>query len=114
MKLALGQHGVHLTLMCHDAPPLMELRVRNFEPVGSEERMSFGAGAEPYVFVAQLDEEGLGVTGERDISDDFLNALSAETQWRVNYGSQDTGLLDAPPAEATQSFVAACRAIVAG
>lgn len=91
----------------------MQLRVDSFRPIGSEERMSFGAGDDVYVFVAQLDEEGPGVTGESEISSALLDALSADRVWRVNYGAQDAGPFDAPPAEAVQSFVAACGEIVA-
>jgi hypothetical protein len=82
-----------------------------FKPVGSEERMSIGAGDAIAVLVATPadDRTPPTVKGEGDADPAFLAALGEGRKIAVNYGYQNMGPYDGPPAAMAQAFVAGCR-----
>jgi hypothetical protein len=100
-----------LNLACLYAPQRMRITVSSFTKIGSEERLSFGAGDEPFVFVAQLDEAGPGVAAEREVSLDLVERLLNAAAVSANYGAQNVGPFTAPPREVAETFAATCREI---
>jgi hypothetical protein len=102
--------GLLLSLTCEGAPPRMTVSVPGFREIGSEERLSFGADDEPFVFVAQLGQQS-GVRGEAAIYDDLLQRLARANTVGAVYGAQRLGPVAAPSAEQAAAFAAACRAI---
>ena len=79
-----------------------------FKHVESEERMSGGAGNTVVTLVATADGEG-GVKGEGPIDQDFIRALGEGRKVAVNYGYQNMGPFNGPPADAAALFAAGCR-----
>jgi hypothetical protein len=77
-----------------------------FKPVGSEERMSLGAGDVVVTLVATPD--GAAVKGEGPVDPDFLRAFAEGRKVAVNYGYQNMGPYDGPPPDLAAPFVAAC------
>lgn len=106
-----GDGAPVLNLACLYAPERMRITVSSFTKIGSEERLSFGAGDEPLVFVAQLDEAGPGVAAEREVSLDLVERLLNAAAVSANYGAQNVGPFTAPPREVAETFAATCREI---
>lgn len=111
--LVLQREGgfVVLNIACLNAPPRMRVSVPDFSEISSEERLSFGADSEPFVFVAQLGDAEPGVAAERDVSLDLAERLLNARTIAVNYGAQNAGPYAAPPREVAEIFVTACRDI---
>ena len=84
------------------------VRGEDFKHVESEERMSVGAGNTVVTLVATADGEG-GVKGEGPIDQDFIRALGEGRKVAVNYGYQNMGPFNGPPADAAALFAAGCR-----
>jgi uncharacterized membrane protein len=84
------------------------VNVPAFQPIGSEERMSFGSGGEVVALVANAhgDTERGGVTGEGVVPDHLDRILSGAVS--VSYGSQVSGPHAAPPADLAAAEIAAC------
>jgi hypothetical protein len=78
--------------------------------VGSEERMSVGAGdiIATLVATAATDRNPPTVKGEGAIDEAFVRAVGEGRKIAVNYGYQNMGPYDGPPAEMAGNFVAAC------
>lgn len=79
-----------------------------FKHVGSEERMSVGAGNTVVTLVATGDEDGR-VKGEGPIDADFIRAVGEGRKIAVNYGYQDMGPYNGPPSAVAALFAAGCR-----
>jgi hypothetical protein len=81
------------------------------KPVGSEERMSIGAGntVATLAATAATDRNPPTVKGEGAIDEDFVRAVGEGRKIAVNYGYQNMGPFDGPPAEMAQNFVAGCQ-----
>lgn len=81
-----------------------------FQPIGSEERMSIGAGDAIAVLVATPAEDRTPPTvkGEGEADPAFLAALGEGRKIAVNYGYQNMGPYDGPPAGMAQAFVSGC------
>jgi hypothetical protein len=79
--------------------------------VGSEERMSVGAGdtIATLVATAATDRSPPTVKGEGAIDEDFIRAVGEGRKIAVNYGYQNMGPFDGPPAEMAQNFVTGCK-----
>jgi len=108
------QDGAGLTVLnlaCLYAPERMRITVSSFTKIGSEERLSFGADDEPFVFVAQLEEAGPGVAAEREVSLDLVERLLNADAVSANYGAQNAGPFAAPPRAEAESFATTCREI---
>ncbi|HEX5776997.1 MAG TPA: hypothetical protein VFX95_10005 [Caulobacteraceae bacterium] len=78
-----------------------------FKHVESEERMSVGAGNTVVTMVATAD--GDGVKGEGPIDADFIRAVGEGRKIAVNYGYQNMGPFNGPPANVAALFAAGCR-----
>lgn len=81
------------------------------KPVGSEERMSIGAGdvIATLVATAATDRNPPTVRGEGALDQDFIRAVGEGRKIAVNYGYQNMGPFDGPPTEMAQNFVAGCK-----
>jgi len=104
--MELWQDGVQLLKIECDRKTGLTLHGAQFKPVGSEERMSVGAGDVVVTLVATPD--GAAVKGEGAADPDFLLALSQGRKVAVNYGYQNMGPYDGPPRALAEPFVAAC------
>lgn len=109
-----GAGNTVLNLACLHAPErmrIMRITVASFTKIGSEERLSFGADDEPFVFVAQLDEAEPGVAAEGEVSLDLLERLLNAEVVSANYGAQNAGPFAAPSRDAAETFAITCREI---
>ena len=117
--LATSALGATLTLAGSGSEPAMRLlcpagedrfivNVAAFEPIGSEERMTFGQGPSVVTLVADPtgDELRGGVTGEGPVPGELVQLLSGQVA--ANYGAQNSGPHPMPPAELVNGFAAAC------
>src|SRR5690606_35712589 len=79
-----------------------------FEPIGSEERMSFGSGGEVVALVADTegDRQRGGVSGTGEVPVELASLIRGPIG--VNYGARNSGPHPAPPAPLAQAFLAAC------
>lgn len=98
-----------VTLFCPAGSNDLLVNVPAFRPIGSEERMSFGAGGTVVTLVADPrgDKQRGGVTGRGPVPSELpiiLRGLVA-----VNYGSQNSGPYAPPSAKMAKSFLAGCR-----
>jgi hypothetical protein len=98
-----------LNIACLRTPARMRVTVPAFSEIGSEERLSFGADGEPFVFVAQLGDDQLGVAGEREVQLDLVTRLLNAEAVTASYGTQVAGPYAAPPRDQAETFAAACR-----
>lgn len=87
-----------IRLACPRSGAKLSVNVPSFDPVGSEERLTFGSGRQAVTLVADSQGDGRlgGVTGEGAVPANLGELLSGAV-W-VNYGSQNAAAA-APPAE---------------
>jgi len=97
-----------LRIFCPAGTGKLLVNVPGFEPVGSEERLSFGQGGEAEALVADSSGDSTrgGVTGEGPVPQTLGTLLSGEVS--ASYGSQVSGPHPAPPANLVAAFVGAC------
>jgi len=98
-----------VTLFCPAGSNDLLVNVPGFRPVGSEERMSFGAGGTAVALVADPrgDRQRGGVTGRGPVPSELPTILRSRIA--VNYGSQNSGPYAPPSPEMAKSFLAGCR-----
>lgn len=101
-------------LACLSQPARVVVRVRDFTIVGSEERLTLGAGNEAFALVADTQSDEPGVSAEGAIDPMLLDHLARTTEISAVYGAQRAGPYNAPDAETLSNFVTACRDIAAG
>ena len=65
-----------LTLACGADAPAFRITVPDFEPIGSEDRLTLGAGDEAFAHVADLQASGPGVTGGGPLDPDLIDRLA--------------------------------------
>lgn len=99
-----------IVLECAASPARMTVSVPRFREIASEERLSFGADDEPFVFVAQLGAPS-GVTAEGPISADLLERMTRASTVTANYGAQYEGPHPAPPGPQAAAFSENCRRV---
>lgn len=104
--LSLWEDGVQLLTIECDPKTGLIVHGGQFKPVGSEERMSIGAGDVVVTLVAT--PEGPAVKGEGPADPDFLRAFAESRKVAVNYGYQNMGPYDGPPRDLAEPFAAAC------
>ncbi|WP_454598619.1 hypothetical protein [Qipengyuania sp. SM2507] len=98
-----------MLLFCPAGEDRLLVNIPAFRPIGSEERLSFGSGAEAHALVADTrgDKQRGGVSGEGAVPAN-LAALIAGPLAAV-YGAQQSGPHPAPPAELARGFVEGCE-----
>lgn len=97
-------------IVCPEAGGSIAVNVPAFQPIGSEERLSFGSGGYVVTLVADTegDAERGGVTGEGAVPQEIAQILSGAVS--ASYGSQVSGPHPAPPAEMAAAELTACKA----
>jgi hypothetical protein len=113
-----------LQLACRTDAPAFRITVPGFQPVGSEDRLTLGAGDEAFAHAADLDEAfahaadleaaGPGVSGGGPIDGDLIDRLAKGEPVRAVYGAQSTGPLQAAHPEALAAFAGRCRGLRGG
>ena len=100
-----------VTLFCPAATKDLLVNVPGFQPIGSEERMTFGSGGIAVTLVADPrgDAGRGGVTGRGRLPDELAAILRGPEGLGVNYGAQNSGPHAAPGPEAARLFLRGCR-----
>ncbi|HEV2129851.1 MAG TPA: hypothetical protein VGR27_02030 [Longimicrobiaceae bacterium] len=102
-----------LRIACIRDPALMTIVAETFQPIASEERLSFGVDGEPFTFVADpTADRPSGVQAEAPIPGELLDRMQAAREVSAVYGAQTLGPYMPPDPEMAARFVAACREIV--
>ena len=105
-----GRGGARLlTLFCPARSKTLLVNVPAFRAIGSEERMTFGAGGTAITLVADPrgDRRRGGVSGTGPVPSELAAILRGRIA--VNYGAQNSGPHAQPPPELAKSFLAGCR-----
>lgn len=97
-----------LRLFCPAGTGKLLVNVPGFDPIGSEERLSFGQGGEAEALVADSSGDSArgGVTGEGPVPENLAALLSGRVS--ASYGAQVSGPHPAPPADLVTAFAGAC------
>ncbi len=109
VELILGAaESPRLRLLCREGRNELLVNVPAFEPIGSEERLSFGGGGEVVALVADSggDRERGGVSATTAVPDDLVALISGPVS--ASYGAQTSGPHETPPPQLAQAFAAAC------
>ena len=110
VALALAAPGgpASVRLFCPAAAGQLIVNVSSFQPIGSEERMSFGSGGAAHALVGDPggDAQRGGVSGAGPVPDNLAALVSGPLS--VSYGAQTSGPHAAPPRNLAAAFVAAC------
>lgn len=103
-----------LQLSCRADPAMLHIVVPGFTPVGSEDRLTLGAGDEAFAHVADLDASGPGVVGGGPIDADLMDRVGRGEPVHAVYGAQTVGPLTAAQPEALAAFAERCRGLAGG
>ena len=110
VALALLTGGVTtaVRLFCPAGTGRLIVNVPAFQPIGSEERLSFGSGSEAHALVADPrgDAQRGGVTGSGPVPGNLTALISGPIS--VSYGAQKSGPHPAPPGKLAATFATAC------
>jgi len=101
-----------LSLACRDGR--MTVAVPEFERIGSEDRLTVGAGDEAFAFAADLQAPGEGIIAGGDAAADLLARLARGEPVSAIYGQQTVGPLQAAPPAPLAPFAAPCARRPAG
>ncbi|HEX8667466.1 MAG TPA: hypothetical protein VF727_03730 [Allosphingosinicella sp.] len=99
-----------LTLFCPRGSNALVVTVFSFRPIGSEERMSFGAGGTVVTLVADPRGRpaGGGVSASAPVRNEIASVLREPAAIAVNYGSQNAGPYAPPPRPMAERFLSGC------
>lgn len=106
----LAQSGATaIRLFCPAGAKTLLVNVPAFQPIGSEERLSFGSGGTVTALAADPrgDAQRGGVSGTGAVPADLPALVGGPVS--ASYGAQASGPHPAPPPELGRAFVAACR-----
>lgn len=117
-----GDEGAALSLLgegerqvfhiaCLADPSRLQVIVSEVTPIGSEDRLTLGAGGDAFAMAADLEHTGPGVLAEGPIDPAFLEDLSRSEEISAMYGSQQVGPYPAPTSDDRSAFVLQCRAL---
>lgn len=99
-----------ISLVCARGDGIMVV-ARAFRPIGSEERLTIGAGDDAFalvaVNVADPDATLVRATGPAD--DALLTAIASGRPISASYGAQHFGPVEAPPQALRRAFADTCR-----
>ncbi|MDI6624513.1 MAG: hypothetical protein QME55_07270, partial [Brevundimonas sp.] len=101
-----------LSLACRDGQ--MTVAVPEFERIGSEDRLTVGAGDEAFAFAADLQAPGDGIIAGGAADADLLARLARGEPVSAIYGQQTVGQLQAARPAALAPFAALCAGDPAG
>ena len=99
-----------ISLVCARGDGLMVV-ARAFRPIGSEERLTLGAGDDAFALVATnvADPEATLVRATGPADDALLTALASGRPISASYGAQRYGPIAAPPQALRRAFADTCR-----
>ncbi len=86
----------------------LHVRAPGLERIGSEDRLTLGAGDEAFALVADLTSPEAGVVASGRIPADFMARLARGEAIGLVYGAQRIGPVPAPEAAIVGPFVEAC------
>lgn len=122
-KLSSNEEGVSLELArngasvarfaCLNSGRVFQAQGFGLNPVGSEERLTVGAGNEAHALVADPGAPVTGVLGAGSISPALLEAIEAGGPLSLSYGAQTLGPLKSLSPSDQAAFVSGCRAVLA-
>ncbi len=97
-----------LRLFCAAGSGKLVVNVPGFDPIASEERLSFGQGGEAEALVADSSGDSArgGVTAEGPVPVNLSALLSGRVS--ASYGAQVSGPHPAPPQDLVTAFAGAC------
>lgn len=95
-----------LTLACEAGQ--MQVAVPGFERIGSEDRLTVGAGDEAFAFAADLQAPGEGIVAGGAADADLLARLARGEAVSAVYGRQSVGPLQAAQPPDLSAFTARC------
>ena len=97
-------------IFCAAGDSTILVNVRAFDPVASEERMTFGAGGEVVTLVASPTGAPLrgGVSGAGPVPAALPSILARPEGIGVNYGYQNAGPFPQVPADMARGFLSGC------
>lgn len=100
--------GTAIRLLCPSGRNQLLVNVPSFQPIGSEERLSFGSGGNVVTLVADPrgDVQRGGVSGSGPVPDDLKGLVAGPVA--ASYGVQHSGPYAAPPLDLARPFVTAC------
>ena len=103
-----GDGTPQIRLICRSGAQQLLVNVPSFDPIGSEERLSFGQGGEVIALVADVrgDPTLGGVTGEGQVPQNLPDLLSGRVS--ASYGAQTSGPHPTPPPALANGFADAC------
>ena len=101
------------TKACRDArvsarAGALVIEAPGFEPIGSEDRLTLGAGDEAFAFVADLAAPGPGVTASGRAEADLFARMARGEPVSAVYGAQRIGPARAEARASLQAFVSHC------
>lgn len=108
LALLTGGETATVRLFCPAGTGQLIVNVPAFQPIGSEERLSFGSGGEAHALVADPrgDAQRGGVTGSGAVPGNLAALISGPIA--VSYGAQESGPHPALPQNLAAAFAAAC------
>lgn len=111
LVLAGDDGAAAIRLICPAGQNGLLVNVPAFDPIGSEERLSFGQGGQVVALVADVSGDSArgGVTGSGAVPDDLVNLLSGRVA--ASYGSQTSGPHPTPPAALVNRFADSCSGV---
>lgn len=113
--LVLASEGApRIRILCRTQQRQLVVNVPDFEPIGSEERLSFGQGSEVVALVADVrgDRARGGVSGSSPFPDNLAQLLSGPVS--ASYGAQTSGPHPEPASALVSEFTRACSGKPAG
>lgn len=97
-----------LYLFCRGRAGSLVIHAPGFEAIGSEDRLTMGAGDEAFAFVADLQAPGPGVTAGGVAEPDLFVRMARGEPVSAVYGRQTVGPARAETPAALRDFVAGC------
>lgn len=101
-----------LRLSCGAASPSLRISVPGFNRIGSEDRLTLGAGDEAFAYVADLEASEPGVVGGGPVDAGLMDRLARGEPVHAVYGAQTAGPLRPADPETVPAFAERCRGFV--
>ena len=115
VSLELARNGSSVArFACLHSGRVFQAQGFGLNPIGSEERLTVGAGDETHALVADPGASVTGVLGSGSISPALLESIEAGGPLSLSYGAQTLGPLESLSPVDQAAFVSGCRAVLAG
>ena len=107
-----GIGGTVMEIQCLENPARLQVRLPRVEPIGSEERLTFGVGGRLVAMVAGTGSQPGGVVGETPLTAELVASL-AGGDFGASYGAEVVEVDAVPPAPLLTTFSNGCEAAMA-